>query len=259
MKRRRGEVVRRREGPAPLNLQNEGLKQTLSRRTACISIAALAVCHLEQLTRFPHPQGGTLAVAPTKGRACRAHGTAPGSRPQCNNSGPLGSGFPSAVRAPRSSKGAGARRGAGRARAQREPRPTGWKPARERAPRREAPPARALRGARLCYLTATRPPPSRRLSAERHGAGAPTVTAAFGTPPSPATRLALTPSRPPWWPGWSLCANGWPCPSGPAASADQVYGSPPWRGRAGKRMGRTRTRSRRRTGCTTAPAMTGRA
>lgn len=55
-------------------------------------------------------------MAPTEGRACRAHGTGPGSRPQCNNSGPLGSGFPSAVRAPRSSKGAGARRGAGRAR-----------------------------------------------------------------------------------------------------------------------------------------------
>lgn len=256
--------MRRREGPAPLNLQNEGLKQTLSRRAACISIAALAVCHLEQLTQtrslgFPIRKVERWRCRPQ--RAARAERMAQGRA--------LGHSATIVALSAPDSQAQSARRGAAREQApgegqggpetQREPRPTGWKPARERAPRREAPPARALQGARLCYLTATRPPPSRRLSAARHGAGAPTVTAAFGTAPSPATRLALTPSRPPWWPGWSLCADGWPYPSGPAASADQVYGSPPWRGRAGKRMGRTRTRSRRRTGCTTAPAMTGRA
>lgn len=68
--------------------------------------------------------------------------------------------------------------------AQREPRPTGRKPGRERAPQRKAPPAWAVRGARPCHLTAPRPPPSRRLRAARHEAGAPAVTAASGTAPS---------------------------------------------------------------------------
>lgn len=43
--------VRWGEGRAPVSLQNEGLKQTLSRRAASISIPALAVCHTGQSTQ----------------------------------------------------------------------------------------------------------------------------------------------------------------------------------------------------------------
>lgn len=87
------------------------------------------------------------------------------------------------------------------------------------------------------WWNARHPPPpfpGRRGGAASLQTCAPALRQRCLPPPPRLTRSQLR-----WWPWWSGCGGGWPCPSRPAASAGRAYGNPPWRNRnaAGSGLG----------------------